>query len=107
MTVAERYVEAVNSADSGALLALFAEDATLTHPVGTDTGHTEIADFHTDVIFEGQVRMSIVRTIEKGNIEVAQLEGSSPLSEDTVVHTADIFTLNDDGLVQTLDIYYR
>jgi steroid delta-isomerase len=107
MTVAERYVEAVNSADSAALLALFAEDATLTHPVGTDTGHTEIADFHTDVIFEGQVRMSIVRSIEKGNIEVVQLEGSSPLSEDTVIHTADIFTLNDDGLVQTLDIYYR
>ncbi|MDT5011051.1 MAG: steroid Delta-isomerase [Mycobacterium sp.] len=107
MSVAERYVEAVNSADGDALLALFAEDATLTHPVGVDNGHTEIVDFHTDVIFEGQVRMSIVRRIEKGNIEVAQLEGTSPLNEDTVVHTADFFTLNDDGLVQTLDIYYR
>jgi hypothetical protein len=107
MTVAERYVEAVNNADSAALLALFAEDATLTHPVGTDTGHAEIADFHTDVIFEGQVRMTIVRNIVQGNIEVAQLEGSSPLNEDTTVHTVDIFDLNDAGLVQTLDIYYR
>jgi hypothetical protein len=107
MSVAQRYVDAINSADGDALLAIFAEDATLTHPVGTDTGHTEIADFHTDVIFEGQVRMTIVRSIEQGNIEVAQLEGTSPLSEDTVVHTADIFTLNDDGLVQALDIYYR
>jgi predicted SnoaL-like aldol condensation-catalyzing enzyme len=107
MTVAERYVEAVNNADSAALLALFAEDAMLTHPVGTDTGHSEIADFHTDVIFEGQVRMTIVRSIEKGNIEVAQLEGNSPLNEDTTIHTVDIFTLNDKGLVQALDIYYR
>ena len=107
MSVAERYVEAVNSADSGALLALFAEDAVLTHPVGTDTGHTEIADFHTDVLFEGLVQVSIVRSIEQGNIEVALLEGSSPLSEDTIVHTADIFTLNDEGLVQTLEIYSR
>jgi|SRR5437868_3065788 hypothetical protein len=107
MSVAERYVEAVNNADSAALLALFAEDATLTHPVGTDQGHVEIADFHTDVIFEGQVRMTIVRNIVQGNTEVAQLEGSSPLNEDTTIHTVDIFTLNDAGLVQTLDIYYR
>lgn len=107
MGMAERYVEAVNNADSAALLALFAEDATLTHPVGTDHGHTEIADFHTDVIFAGQVRMTLLRSIEQGNIEVAQLEGTSPLNEDTTVHTVDIFTLNDNGLVQTLDIYYR
>ena len=107
MSVAERYVEAVNNADTAALLALFADDATLTHPVGTDQGHAEIADFHTDVIFEGQVHMTLVRSIEQGNIEVAQLEGSSPLNEDTTVHTVSIFTLNDKGLVQTLDIYYR
>lgn len=107
MSVAQQYVDAVNNADAAALLALFAEDATLTHPVGTDQGHGEIADFHTDVIFEGQVRMTIVRNIEQGNIEVAQLEGSSPLNEDTTIHTVDIFTLNDDGLVQALDIYYR
>ncbi|HZQ31697.1 MAG TPA: nuclear transport factor 2 family protein [Mycobacterium sp.] len=107
MSVAQRYVEAVNNSDAAALLALFAEDATLTHPVGSDQGHGEIADFHTDVIFEGQVRMTIVRNIEQGNIVVAQLEGSSPLNEDTTIHTVDIFTLNDDGLVQALDIYYR
>ena len=107
MSVAERYVEAVNNADTAALLALFAEDATLTHPVGTDQGHTEIADFHTDVIFAGQVRMTLARSIEQGNIEVAQLEGTSPLNEDTTVHTVDIFTLNHNGLVQSLDIYYR
>jgi steroid Delta-isomerase len=107
MSVAERYLDAVNKADTAALLALFADDATLTHPVGSDQGHTEIADFHTDVIFEGQVRMTLSRNIEHGNIEVAQLEGSSPLNEDTTVHTVDIFTLNDEGLIQTLDIYYR
>ena len=107
MSMAERYVEAVNNADTAALLALFAEDATLTHPVGSDQGHAEIADFHTDVIFAGQVRMTLSRNIEQGNIEVAQLEGNSPLNEDTTVHTVDIFTLNDNGLVQTLDIYYR
>jgi steroid Delta-isomerase len=107
MSVAERYIEAVNNADAAALLALFAEDATLTHPVGTDQGHSEIADFHTDVIFAGQVHMTLSRSIEHGNIEVAQLEGTSPLNEDTTMHTVDIFTLNHNGLVQTLDIYYR
>lgn len=107
MSVAERYIEAVNNADTPALLALFAEDATLTHPVGTDQGHTEIADFHTDVIFAGQVRITLSRALEQGNIEVAELQGTSPLSEDTTIHTCDIFTLNDNGLVQTLDIYYR
>jgi ketosteroid isomerase-like protein len=107
MSVAERYVEAVNNADTHALLSLFAEDATLTHPVGTDQGHTEIADFHADVIFAGQVRMTLARSIEQGDVEVAQLESTSPLNDDATVHTVDIFTLNDKGLVQTLDIYYR
>jgi ketosteroid isomerase-like protein len=108
MTTAERYVEAVNNADSAALLALFAEDATLTHPVGTDQGHLEIADFHNDVVFAGQLHMTITRQIEQGNIEVAQLQGTSPLDEDGMtVHAVDIFELNDDGLVQNLDIYYR
>ena len=94
--------------DSEALLALFAEDATLTHPVGTDHGHTEIADFHNDVVFAGQLHMTIVRRIEQGNVEVVQLQGTSPLNDDdTTVQTVDIFTLNDDGLVQALDIYYR
>src|SRR5262249_24270600 len=107
MSMAERYVEAVNNADTAALLALFAEDATLNHPVGIDQGHSEIADFHTDVIFAGQVHMTLSRSIEQGNIEVAQLEGTSPLNEDTTVHTVDIFTLDHNGLVQTLHIYYR
>jgi len=107
MGVAERYVKAVNSADTAALLALFADDATLMHPVGTDLGHAEIADFHTDVIFAGQVQMTLAHSIEQGNIEVAQLEGTSPLNEDTTVHTVSIFTLNDAGLVQMLEVYYR
>ena len=108
MTTAERYVEAINNADTAALLALFAEDATLTHPVGTDHGHMEIADFHNDVVFAGQLHMTITRRIEQGNLEVVQLQGTSPLDEgDRTVHTVDIFELNDDGLVQNLDIYYR
>jgi ketosteroid isomerase-like protein len=108
MRVAERYVEAVNKADTAALLALFAEDAVISSPVGTDQGHEEIADFHTDVLFAGEVRMTIARSIEQGNIEVVQIEGTSPVRDDgTMVHAVDIFTLNDDGLVQTLDIYYR
>jgi len=38
MSVAERYIEAVNNADTPALLALFAEDATLTVTGITETG---------------------------------------------------------------------
>lgn len=107
-TTAERYVEAVNNADPAALLALFAEDATLVHPVGTDRGHIEIADFHNDVVFASQVHMTITRHIEQGNLEVVQLQGTSPFDEDgKTVHAVDIFELNDDGLVQSLDIYYQ
>ena len=108
MTTTERYVEAVNNADSTALLALFAEDAILTHPVGTDRGHVEIADFHNDVIFASQLQITITRRIAQGNVEAVQMHGTSSFTEDdTPVQTVDIFTLNDDGLVQTLDIYYQ
>ena len=108
MSAAERYVEAVNNADAKALLALFAENAIIKHPVGTDYGHEEIADLHTDVIFADRNHAEIVRRIEQGNVEVVQLQVFSPLREDEPpVDTVDIFTLNDEGLVQHLDIYYR
>ena len=38
---------------------------------------------------------------------MAQLKGGHPLNEDTTVRAVSIFTLNDEGLVRTLDIYYR
>jgi uncharacterized protein (TIGR02246 family) len=108
MTTAEKYVAAVNAADAAALLALFAEDATLTHPVGTDQGHAEIADFHRELLFAAELQVTIIRRIGQDNVEVVQLQGTTPLSEDgSTVQTVDIFTLNDQGLVQTLDIYYR
>lgn len=108
MTVGERYVEAVNNADSEALLALFSKDAIVHHPVGSDRGHAEIADFHAEVVFADQLQLTIVRRIQQGNVEVLQVQGTSHLSDnDTTLQIVDIFTLDDDGLVQTLDVYAR
>ena len=108
MTTGERYVAAVNNADSQALLALFAEDATLNHPLGADQGHDDIGEFHADVVFADQLHLTIVRHIVTDNVEVVQIEGTSPLREDgTIVQAVDIFTLNDDGLVQTMDVFNR
>jgi len=106
--MAERYIEAVNKADETAVLALFAADAMLKHPVGVDQGHEEIADFHNEVIFPDKLEVTIVRSIVQDNVEVLQLLSTSPVREDpAVVDTVDIFTLNDEGLIQVLDIYYR
>ena len=70
---------------------------------GTDQGHTEIADFHTIICRTG---MTLSRTIRARQHRSGTVETTSPLNEDTTVYTVDIFTLNDKGLVQTLDSYY-
>ncbi len=107
-TTAQRYVTAVNDADEAALMALFAPDAVLRHPLGTYQGHDEIAAFYRDVVFAGKAQTEITRLVAGPGVEVAQIEASSPLGEPgNRAYAADVFTLGPGGVIQALEIYYR
>lgn len=105
--VAESYVDAVNRSHLEDLLALFAEDAVLTHPAGRFEGHSEIAGFYTDVVFAGKAITEIQRAFVTDDAQILQLRATSPLAEPgQYVHAVDVFSLAQNR-IQALDIYYR
>lgn len=106
-SIAEQYIDAVNRADIGDLMALFAPTATLRHPSGTYVGHAEIADFYQSLVFAGKAVTEIDRQFADADVQIIQIRASSPLAEPgQYVYAADIFTIADERIV-VLDIYYR
>ncbi len=108
VSIAQRYVDAVNAQDGHGLLALFADDALLLHPVGRFEGKEAIAGFYRDVVFSGQARTTIANQWLLDGVEVALLEATSPLDPNGgIVHAADVFTLDETGTLIRLEIFYR
>jgi hypothetical protein len=108
MTIAERYVAAVNDADEATLMSLFAPDGELRHPVGTYRGRDDIVGFYRDMVFAGKATTEITRLVTAPGVEVVQIEATSPLGEPgNRVYAVDVFTLGPGGDIQTLEIYYR
>jgi hypothetical protein len=109
VSISQRYVDAVNAADGASLLALFAEGATLRHPLGTYTGHEELRGFYDSVVFQGQAVTTLLSVDVLPDGELALLSATSRVSEPDAkpLHAADVFRLDADGLIAELQIYYR
>lgn len=109
MSVAQQYVDAVNAADGDTLLALFAEGATLRHPVGTYAGHDELRGFYESVVFQGQAVTTLVSVDALDDGELAVLSATSRAAEPDAkpLFAADIFRLDADGRITELQIFYR
>ena len=106
--IAQRYAAAINAADIDALMALFADGAVLLHPAGVFTDRATMAGFYTDAVFAGKAVIEVVATARDGNREWAEIEATSPLSEDGErMYAADVFELDDAGRIVRLAIYYR
>jgi ketosteroid isomerase-like protein len=99
---AEAYVEAVNAADLARLSALFADDAVLTHALGTFTGRAAITAFYRDVILPAGVAVRVTGVAERGDECVVELEGRTPGG--LVTRAVDRFTAGADGRIARLDI---
>ena len=109
MSVSQQYVDAVNAADGDALLALFAPGALLRHPLGSYTGHDELAGFYRDVVFQGQAVTTLLSVEPLADGELALLSATSRVSEADAkpLHAADVFRLDGAGLISELQIFYR
>ncbi|KAA1419372.1 nuclear transport factor 2 family protein [Nocardioides humilatus] len=107
-TISQQYVAAVNAADLDTLLALFAADAVLEHPMGTFATSEERGRFYSEVVFAGRAQTTIVSTSRDGDREWVEIEAISPLGEPgNKVHAADLFELDEAGRIRRLAIYYR
>jgi hypothetical protein len=107
MTIAERYIEAVNRAEIGTLMGLFGPTARLRHPAGTFADADSIRTFYETVVFAGRAMTEIEAQFADGGTEILQIRACSPLgTPGEYVYAADVFTIRD-GLIERLDIYYR
>jgi ketosteroid isomerase-like protein len=105
---AQAYVDAVNAGDLDTLLALFAKDAVLRHPSGMYEGTEALAGFYGDVVFPTKAFLTLTRLLADGPLAMFELSASSPLAElGATRDVLDSLTVDGDGRIISLDVYYR
>jgi ketosteroid isomerase-like protein len=103
---AEHYVANVNTRDLEGLVALFAPDATLLHPAGRFEGHDAIRGFYADNVLLHSPQITAVSWVNADRLCVFEMDARPPHG-DTVSHAIDHVTVDRDGRIERLAIYYR
>jgi predicted SnoaL-like aldol condensation-catalyzing enzyme len=104
---AQTYVDAINGGDLATLVGLFADDAEVRNPVSECSGRAEVEAFYRDVVLAAQLRLTPVRVVADGNVVVLELEATTPLgAPGNRTLTVDIFTMDANGKVTSLDVYH-
>jgi len=111
---AETYKESVNKKDLELLRTIFADDVVLSVPTmamdlknadGVFRGIDEAMDFFASTSFKAQAILTYTHVYEDGKSCVVELKGRLPAGND--VEALDIFTVNDEGLVNRMTVYAR
>ncbi|NRB40579.1 MAG: nuclear transport factor 2 family protein [Pseudomonadales bacterium] len=103
--IVDGYVEAFDKADLSIIDNMFADDATVEDPVGSEvrTGKEAILAFYTTA-FEYGAKLKCDQPIRvAGNSVAFAFEVSMG---DTKINPIDVFEINDDGKVQTMRAYW-
>ena len=105
----ETYVRCLEESELETLLDLFADDATIEDPVGTDLreGKDTLREFYT-VACEGLAKASL-----SGNPRLAGSEVAFPFNvtagapgEEIVINIVDVFRFNDEGKVVSMRAFW-
>jgi steroid delta-isomerase len=102
---AERYVARVNAGDVDSLVALFAADATLVHPVGVFVGRAAIRGFYAANVLAFGPTVAATSWVEAGDICVFEMEAR--VGDGDPQHAIDHLTVDAGGAIVRLAIYYR
>lgn len=103
------YVRALNDADIDAIVALYAEDASVEDPVGSPpkVGHAAIREFYA-----GSIAMQLTVTLE-GEVRVVGNTCAFPFNvsltyngRPTVIRPIDIFEFDDAGHITSMHAYF-
>ena len=105
-TAAEAYQRHINAGDADALMALFADDALLLHPVGTFTGASEIRTFYETNVLPFAVTMDAVSWVHDDDTCVFEVEARASAGG-AATYAIDRLTVDGDGRIVRLAIYYR
>jgi steroid delta-isomerase len=100
-----RYIEFMNASDVDSIAALYAEDATLEDPVGTEPirGREAIRGFYAAAV--GSVKLEAT-----GNPRVAAGEVAFPMhahiGETQILEIIDLMVFNDDGQIVSMRAFW-
>ena len=103
------YVRALNAGDLDAIMALYAEGATVEDPVGSPpkVGHAAIRDFYAVstamnliVALEGEIRVAVRACAFAFSVRFSH-EGQS-----TTIRPIDVFEFADDGRITSMRAYF-
>lgn len=105
--VLRRYAEGLTRGDCDAIMALYADDATVEDPVGSEPrrGREQIEDLYRNAA--GKVRLEL-----DGRVRVATNAAAAPMlgrptgMPGMVVEIVDVMTFNDDGLITSMKAYW-
>ena len=103
----DTYVDAVNTKNIEKMLALFAEDGVLVHPIGTFEGHEKLRQFYEGIVMKADTKLSVGLRASEGNVAIAEVTGVSPHAPDDPQYACDVFQVDEAGRVKHLAIYYR
>lgn len=106
--VMQQYVDAMSSGDVDAIVSLYAEDAVVEDPVGSEPvrGHAAIREFYTGAA-EAVERMTL-----EGNVRARGTWGACAMLaypkgvDGMVIETLDLMEFNDDGKVVAMTAYW-
>ena len=112
-SVVEAYARSVTDHDLDGLLGLFAADARLVNPLGTFTGTDKLTGVYRDVVMAGQAQVSVGDVVEGvgaagERLVMAEVTATSPLDPSAgTAFALDVFRLDGEGRITSLEIYYR
>jgi steroid Delta-isomerase len=102
----QAYIDAFNSGSAAAVLALYAEDATVEDPVGSPLkrGKAEIQAFYTHSIATG-AKLALDAPIRGSHGNSAAMAFSARIGPVTV-RVIDVMTFNEAGKVTSMKAYF-
>ena len=106
-SVFQRYVELVTASDFEAIANLYAEDATVEDPIGSEPhrGRAAIREFYR--ASAGRVRLALEGRVRVAGREAAAAMIAHPTGADgMVVDTVDVMTFDDAGLITSMRAYW-
>jgi steroid delta-isomerase len=102
----QAYIDAFNSGSAAAIVALYAQDATVEDPVGSPAkrGHAEIGAFYTHSIATG-AKLSLDAPIRGSHGNSAAMAFSAKIGPVTV-RVIDIMTFDEAGKFTSMKAYF-
>lgn len=104
---AQAYVEYINTKQLQPLLDLFAEQARLVHPYGLFEGREKLAEFYGGLVMPADTALSITSTTTEQNRCVIAVMAVSPQAPGKAQYALDLFTVDGQGKIVELAIYYK